>query len=125
MCARWERGTVRTRTGKDFVLLCVHLVGALSNGCLYTEPAQSTMKLRHVLRNQITLGVVPGTCPDSVPSVDGRRVVCRFRAQISAPRVVACTLSLRQSLAVCIGSRQTTEVSAFAESLAGNEKTRH
>jgi hypothetical protein len=83
------------------------------------------MKLRHVLRNQITIGIVPGSSSDSIPCVDGRRGVDRFRAQISAPRMVACALSLRQSLAVRVSSRQTTEVSAFAESLAGHEKTRH
>jgi hypothetical protein len=83
------------------------------------------MQLRHVLRNQITLGIVPGACPDSVPCVDGQRSVGRFRAQISAPRMVTCALSLRQSVAVRIGSRETSEVSTFAESIAGNEKTRH
>jgi hypothetical protein len=97
------------------MLLCVHLVGALGDGRFHAEPAQSTMQLRQVLRNQITLGIVPGASPNSFPCVHGGRGVGRLRAQISAPRMVARALGLCQSLAVRIGSRETPEVSAFCE----------
>jgi hypothetical protein len=78
-----------------------------------------------VLRNQITLGIVPGSSPDSVSRVHRRRGLGRLRAQVSAPRMVTCAFSLRQSLAVRIGSRETSEVPTFANSLAGDEKPRH
>src|ERR1700719_1031013 len=48
MCAGGKRGTVRTRTGKDFVLVRVHLVGALGDSCFFAEPTESAMKLCHV-----------------------------------------------------------------------------
>jgi hypothetical protein len=95
---------------------------ALSDGRFLADLAHSAMKLRQVLRNQITLGIAPGPSPDSVPRVHGGRGVGRLRAQISAPRMVARALGLCQSLAVRIGSRETPEVSAFAKSLAGDEK---
>jgi hypothetical protein len=105
------------------MLLCVHLVGALGDGRFHAEPAQSAMQLRQVLRNQITLGIVPGSCPDSFPCVHGGRGVGGLRAQISAPSMIACTLPLCQSLAVRIGSRETPEVPAFATFLPGDKKS--
>src|SRR5882757_10069161 len=81
------------------------------------------MQRRQMRRNQIPLGVVPGAPSDTVARVHGGRGIGRLHAEISAPRMVAGTLSLPQSLAMRIRPGETSEVAAFAKSLAGDEKT--
>jgi hypothetical protein len=57
------------------VLFCVHLVDALGDSCFLAELAHSAMKLREVLRDQITLGIIPGASSDPIPRIYGGRGV--------------------------------------------------
>ena len=107
------------------MLLGVHLLGAFGNRRFLGELAHDTVKLRQVLGNQITLGIVPGSSSDPVARVDGGRGVGRLCAEISVPCMVSRALSLCQGLTVRVGSGETSEVPAFAKSLAGDEEARH
>ena len=64
------------------------------------HPIQRAMKLIHVSRYAVAVGIEPGTRSDSVSSVDG---IVTLGAEIGAPGVVALLNSFRQVLADGIG----------------------
>jgi hypothetical protein len=53
------------------------------------------MKIVNVLRNNVTLEVLPGAGPDAIARIDGRLAVGGLRAQIGTPSFAASTCSLR------------------------------
>jgi hypothetical protein len=62
---------------------------------LHVELVVVAMKIVNVLRNNVTLEVLPGAGPDAIARIDGRLAVGGLRAQIGTPSFAASTCSLR------------------------------
>src|SRR5690606_25276522 len=70
------------------------------------------VQVRHVLRDDLALRVVPGAVADAIARVDGRLAVGGRGAQIRPPRPPARARGGGQRLAVLVGTRQTAEIRA-------------
>jgi hypothetical protein len=60
--------------------------------------------------------------PNAVARIDRRLIILGLRAQVRMPSVGASTYRGSKRLAVRVSAGQTTEVSSFAQSHAGNEE---
>jgi hypothetical protein len=125
MGARQESCSIRARAGQDFVLLNIHRARALGKCRIPTELANGAVELRQMLRDQLTLGIVPWSASDAIPRIYGRDRVRRFHTQVRTPSMVTRAFSLCQGLTVTVGACEPPEIPAFAETFAGHKEPRH
>ena len=81
------------------------------------------MKVSHVIRDERATSVVPGTSADAISRIDCSLSSRSRRAEISAPRSVACAGGRSQCLTMSIRPGKTAKISAFAESDARDKET--
>ena len=89
--------------------LCFDERVAVNLGCFYRSAESAP-------------GVEPGTIPDAIACADSWLARPGLRAEIGSPRAMARTRVGRQSLAVCVCSCQTTQITAVSNRLTGDEE---
>src|SRR5262245_13704272 len=78
--------------------------------------------MREILRDHLTLCIVPGAGADAVTSVDGGLTGTRLGAELGAPGLASRACRGRQRLAMRIRSREPAEIGAMAHARTGDEE---
>src|SRR5262245_55496575 len=118
-----ERGAIRLGASQDVVHVrrvaaAIDDLTLLGQRRLLGEVVLA-VKLGHVLRDDDTLGVLPGARPDAVFRVDR---AASLSAQVRMPGLAARTRRLRERLAELVGTGEATEVGALSGAGAGDEE---
>src|SRR5579863_2421667 len=80
------------------------------------------MEVSKILSDQGASGVIPGPRTDAVAGIHRRLTGPRLRAEISVPRVIAGAGGHRELLAMSIGARQPSQITAVANWRAGDKE---
>jgi hypothetical protein len=95
----------------------------LGDGGLLAQVHELTVQLIQVFSHHDAIGVVPGAEANAVARVDGGLITFGVNAQIGSPGFALGTGNFRQSLAVGIGTSQSTQIGAVAGTGAGDKET--
>src|SRR5215472_2334922 len=124
--ARRKSSAIRLRAGQRVVLVggiatAVDDITLLGKRGLFGQIVL-TMQVIDVLGDDDALVILPGPPADAIARIDRRMPVCRLRAEIGVPGMVARSSCLRQLLAEPVRTRQSAEIRSFARSGTGDEE---
>src|SRR5581483_5207155 len=118
---------LRVRAGQD--VMFVRLIASALNwlrllveGCLLGDIDLLGVKLLDIVGDHHALGVLPWTLADAVACVDASLAARLRGAEIGVPVGAGRAGRLGQRLAVRVGTRQTTKVTALAGIHASHKK---
>jgi hypothetical protein len=89
---------------------------------LHAELVIVAVQIVDVLRDNLSLKVLPGTVPDAIARVYGRLALGGLGTQIGAPSLVSCACALRQFLTMPISAFDAPEIGAFARPGSDHEE---